>query len=288
MQMWIGLTLASSLAVGAVDFADASERLDHRDDYVMDSISGGAFRDYISEHVLEQDAWAHATRTFGSFHNFMHEMMTTLAHHAVEERGDERFGEIDQRVSGGDWRNYRKALERADEAGAWVEFVRITEIMHDRVHHAMARTVILDQARNQRAADLDDYLRADPLEPGADGLPSSEALNVRMVSLDEFRRFTWAHETDHRHWHASVEALNAFAVQLDDLLTQWIQVGSGHTEPACRPPEGVRTGRGEGFAEYSASVAPCSDAKWRELVQVASLMRDRVHHMLYKAVAYSA
>lgn len=271
--------------VGMPVYAD-SDRLDHRDDYAMDSLSGGAFRDYISEHIVEEDDWAHAARTFGSFHNFMHEMMTTMARHAVEERGDERFGEVGQRVSGGDWRNYRKALEADGDSGAWAELVQVTEIMHDRVHHAMARTVILDQARNERDADLADYLRGEPLEPGGEGVPDIDALNHRTVSLDEFRQFAWQHDTDHRHWHGAVEQLNAFAVQLDDLLAQWIAVGSAHAEPTCRPPAAVAGGRGEVFTDYAAAIVPCPDADWRELVEVASLMRDRIHHMLYKAVHY--
>lgn len=73
------------LIMGLAVFADPPDmqegRLDHRDDYRMDSISGGAFRNYISSHISEDDLWARSMRTFGSFHNHMHEMMYKMKHY---------------------------------------------------------------------------------------------------------------------------------------------------------------------------------------------------------------
>jgi len=104
----------------------------------MDSISGGNFRDYVSTHITETDRWALSMRTFGSFHNFMHELMTQLVRHgesAHPERGE--VPDFTNRISGGQWGDYRQALEDAGDGSPWYEFVRITEIMHDRIHHMM-------------------------------------------------------------------------------------------------------------------------------------------------------
>lgn len=109
MRACIGLAAGLLLAVPS---ALADRALDHRDHYEMDSISGGAFRDYTSEHVTEDDRWARSMRTFGSFHNFMHELMSSMARYGRGERDEaDLMPDFDQRISGGQWRDYRNALE---------------------------------------------------------------------------------------------------------------------------------------------------------------------------------
>jgi len=59
------------------------ERLDHREDFEMESVSGGDFRSYVSDHITEEDRWAYSMQTLGNFHNLMHEMMSHIARHGL-------------------------------------------------------------------------------------------------------------------------------------------------------------------------------------------------------------
>jgi len=265
----------------------ASGDLDHRDDFRMDSISGGNFRDYIVEHIAEDDAWAYSMRTFGSFHNFMHEMMSAMARHGALERGDvERVPPFVHRISGGDWRAYREALEAAEEVSTWTELVQITEIMHDRVHHAMVKSLLHDNHAQQRGIELDGYLRDAPL-PEEVGIPAPEEVDFDEISLDAFREFVWRHQAEGPYEHGMLQQMVVFGHMLDDLLAQWLLVGLGQPAAACRPPPEVLAFRGRGWPAYVERVARCEDAYWREHVQVVGLMRGRIHHMFHKMVQYS-
>lgn len=275
---------ALSSILAATAYGSQESRLDHRDDYRMDSISGGDFRDYISSHITESDRWARSMRTFGSFHNHMHELMSYMGRYGAQERGDQ-VPAFSNRISGGDWTEYRKALEKAEDDSAWYELVRITEIMHDRVHHAMARSLIRDQDARDREVDLDDYLRAKPLKPG-EGIPSKSARNITVMSLDQFRERAWGYDTESRYLHQSVQSMIVFAHMLDDLLTQWLVYAETLDSKNCRPRPGLSAERGEGWSDYIAQIGQCDDVQWREFVLVAGLMRDRIHHMMHKMAAY--
>lgn len=108
----------------------------------MNSISGGDFRQYITDHVGEEDRRGHGMRLLGTFHNHMHEMMTDLALYGAERLGDaDRVPHFRLRISGGEWGEYRGRLEEDGVESFWREFVQATEIMHDRSpppHHTGA------------------------------------------------------------------------------------------------------------------------------------------------------
>ncbi|MCC5845473.1 MAG: hypothetical protein JJU05_14585 [Verrucomicrobia bacterium] len=283
-QLILGLIMSLTVFADPPDMPEG--RLDHRDDYRMDSISGGAFRNYISSHISEDDLWARSMRTFGSFHNHMHEMMSHMAEYAVELRGDRgHVPEFTHRISGGQWAAYRKSLEAAGDDSDWYELVRITEIMHDRVHHAMARSLIRDRDARGRDADLSEYLRGDPMDHG-EGIPAEDARRLNHVTLDEFREWAWQYDVEPRLLHESVQSMIVFAHMLDDLLTQWLTYGETLETAACRPAPGLSDRRGEAWAEYVAQIDACEHAEWREFVLVAGLMRDRIHHMMYKMKHY--
>jgi hypothetical protein len=280
----IAFLLGCMLAAGAQAKPDSP--LDHRDDYQMDSISGGEFRNYISAHIVEDDPWARSMRTFGSFHNHMHELMTRMARHGAQERGDgDRVPSFTHRISGGGWASYRQALEDAGDDSAWYELVRITEIMHDRVHHAMARSLMRDSTARNRDVDLSDYLRGEPLAYG-EGIPAEDARRLSEVSLDEFREMAWRYDSESRYLHESVQSMIVFAHMLDDLLTQWLDYGEGLTAEGCQPSAGLKAQRGEGWPQYVSTISACEEDDWSEFVEVAGLMRDRIHHTMYKMTVY--
>lgn len=57
----------------------------------MNSIGDGEFRDYILEHIQENEAFFRPMRTFGTVHYGMHQMMTELGYYAREVREDDRI-----------------------------------------------------------------------------------------------------------------------------------------------------------------------------------------------------
>jgi len=279
-----GVCVIVLFAFAAMVHASEDSPLDHRDDYRMDSISGGDFRDYISTHITDGDRWARSMRTFGSFHNHMHELMSQMARHGAQERGD-KVPEFTHRISGGGWTEYREALEEAGDDSDWYELVRITEIMHDRVHHAMARSLIRDRDARGREVDLDDFLRGEPLAHGK-GIPGDDARNITQISLDDYRERAWRYDTESPYLHKSVQSMIVFAHMLDDLLAQWLGYAETFESKSCRPTPALLAVRGDRWASYVAQLADCDDAEWREFATVAGLMRDRIHHMMHKMAVY--
>jgi hypothetical protein len=158
MRHGLPASAAITLAIGIAAPALA-EVIPHRDDFVMNSIGGGDYRDYVLTYLDADDGLYVPMRTLGTLHNTMHQMMTELAIYARDDRDDEHVPDIGDRISGGDWTDYRKALEEAGEEGAWMDFVHVVEVMHDRVHHPMYKSVVYDFATMAREADLMDYVR---------------------------------------------------------------------------------------------------------------------------------
>lgn len=284
----LSLVVLPTLPFTAVASVEAQERLDHRDDFLMNSISGGDFRDYISEHVREDDRWGHAMRMFGTFHNHMHAMMTALARYGSEQLGDgDRIPQFHNRISGGEWGGYRENLERDGVASRWKHFVQITEIMHDRVHHAMYKSVVYDRVSRARDADLRRYVGEDraPHAP-AEAVLGTEEVNVEYAPTDRFREFVWRYAFEDRHFHTAMQAMMVFDEMLHVLMTDWATYGAEKGEVGCRPPEfGARITR-EGFHAYASGVEACSDPEWRNLVQVVALMYARIHYMMYRVMLH--
>jgi len=284
------LPSAAVLLMFAPALVKAQERLDHREDFRMNSIAGGDFRDYISDHVHEGDRWGHAMRMFGSFHNHMHEMMTALALYGAEKLGDaDRIPGFDNRISGGEWSEYRENLEEDGIESAWGNFVQITEIMHDRVHHAMYKSTVYDHVSRGLDADLDQYIGEEraPYPPGETVLRADQ-VRVEFVSLDRFREFVWHRDFENRHFHGAMQKMIVFDELLYTLMTDWATHGAEKTEAACRPPEvGARISRAQ-WHEYASRVDDCREGHWRHFVQTVALMHDRIHHMMYLAMLHDA
>lgn len=259
------------------------DRLDHRDDFEMESISGGDFRDYVSTHIIEDDAWAYSMQTLGNFHNHMHEMMSEIARYAQEDLGDEYAPQFDLRISGGEWTTFRKNLEKNNPHSGWLGLVQTTEIMHDRVHHAMSKALIYDTEIRDRDVKPEEYLRTDPLSPEI-GIPPQESLRYKSVSQDEFREFAWNAELESDHLHASIQKMAIFNHLLYDLLNQWADISSTHENVECRPESDRYRVNSESWTRFSNQVNRCDDSTLKELVQISELMKNRIHHMMYKMV----
>jgi len=284
----MALGVMATLPFAAPASTEAQDRLDHRDDFLMNSISGGDFRDYISDHVLEDDRWGHAMRMFGTFHNHMHEMMTDLARYGSEQLGDgHRIPQFDNRISGGDWGDYRESLQQDGVESPWKDFVQITQVMHDRVHHAMYKSVVYDRVSRARDADLDRYIGEDRAPYSSEeAVLRTDQVETAYAPTDRFREFVWHYHFEDRHFHAAMQAMMVFDEMLHVLMTDWAAYGAEKGEAACRPPEfGARITRAE-FHVYAAGVEACTEPEWRNLVQVVVLMHDRIHDMMYRVMLY--
>ena len=275
------VTVLGSLVVAVTATASAND-LPHRDDFSMNSISGGDFRDYVSNAVMEEDGWAKSMRTLGILHNHMHELMSELARHAAEEREDDHVPEFDIRISGGEWSEYRERLEDAEDESTWRAVVQIAEIMHDRVHHAMYSAVLYDSETRGRNLNLDDYIGDRAPYEQADTIPSRDGLDMDYASSDVFRSLVWDYSFEGERLNAAMQKATVFDTLLEDVMTQWAQYAAATMDDeACQPPAFGARMDGEFWAEYARRVEDCGNGYWRDLVRVTELMHDRVHHMLY-------
>jgi len=256
---------------------------DHRDALQMNSVSGGDFRDYISRHVTEDDRWGHAMRAFGTFHNLMHEMMSDLARHAVDQLGHgELVPSFTHRISGGEWREYRANLEREEDLSAWTDFVQITEIMHDRVHQAMYYSALHDMASRDRDADASDLGGEEraPWDWAEESVDRNE-LRFHGVSRDEFRNRVWRGDFDGEHLHAAMQKMMVFDEFLQFLMADWAAYGADRVAAACRSPAFGARVAGETWRAYAEQVEGCDEESWQRFVKVVGLMHDRIHHMMH-------
>lgn len=282
--MWqrLAVSLALALSISSSLAADNESHTDQSHKVISERLTGDDFRHYITRHIDEQTTWSQAMRTFGSLHNFMHELMTAMARHGALERAD-AVPEFEHSISGQKWRDYREALAKDSEPSVWSELVQVTELMHERVHHTMVSAVLYDAAAFDRGVDLADYLGDQTL---ASERAAGEPQRLQTTSLDEFRELVWNYHAERRHWHSAMQQAVVFAHMTDDLLTQWLMYGAGHEEPGCRPAEGAHYQRGMAWADYVARIANCTDSHWRDLVQEAGVMRERIHQMLHLMTNY--
>ncbi|MCK8515704.1 hypothetical protein M0534_05105 [Methylonatrum kenyense] len=277
----LALSLGLLFAGGA-----AAETLPHRDDFKMNSIGGGDFRDYVMEHVSEDDGWAQLMQTIGVLHNHMHEIMSDFARHARDETGDDQVPAFGTRISGGQWSDYRAGLEDAETEGPWRDLVQITEIMHDRVHHMMVSAVFYDQVSRQRDLDLEELLGERAPHDQADTLPAADTLAVNGMAGTEFRRHVWTADFEEPLRHAMMQKVTVFDSMMDDVMTQLAQYGLGKLERDCRPPDFGSRMNTSSWANYAERVSACEEEQWQDLVLVTGLARDRIDHMLSKLHAY--
>ncbi|TVP79801.1 MAG: hypothetical protein EA352_00505 [Gemmatimonadales bacterium] len=266
----------------------------HRSDFVMNFVGGGDFRSWVSEVVEEDTRWAHSLRTLGVLHNHMHELMSDLAaHHRDEAGGEDLVPAFENRISGGDWTEYRRAIESSSDAGVAASgdarlrhaLVQVTEIMHDRVHHAMFKALVRDDLLHDRDAELAEFLRDGRAYEFEDTVPQEGRTRNEWISQDDFRELEWATSVEGPRLHAAFQKMVVFDYLLYDLMEQWARVGAEMDEAACRPPEYGPRISGHAWHEYRDRVSDCSDASWRELVVVTALMHDRIHHMMARMAA---
>jgi len=284
--------IAASMILTAFAFSvqplNAQEQ-PHRDQFRMNFIGGGDFRSYVSDVVTEDDLWAHSMRTLGTFHNLMHEMMSDLARHDAEEMdGSDRVPDFHTRISGGEWTEYRQNLEERGLESTWRDLVQATEIMHDRVHHAMFKATAYDWRTRSRPVVMADYLRDARIHDFESMVPAAHELRMEHVAQDDFRSLVWHADVGAARLHAGLQQMLVFNHMLYDLLDQWARYGAGKEQEACRPPPYTVRVDGAEWGEYARRVQQCDDAAWRELVQVAGLMQQRVHHMMYRTTRHVA
>lgn len=265
-----------------VSFNSVSEaQQDHRDDFEMNSIGGGAFRDYISAYVTKDDLWAVSIKKFGTFHSLMHEMLSGLARYngGADDQGG-RIPDFTERISGGEWTEYRKAIE-ASEEGSWKEFVQQAEIMHDRVHQAMFYAVVLDIDFNKRDIDIREYADEEraPYEP-QEVLPDLHTLNLSHISRDNFRDFVWHSEkVDGKRLHGGLHLMMTFDEIRDDLVNIWAQHANRLEESNCAGDFGDRINM-EDWDRYSATLENCNNEDWKAFAKSVSLMQNRINQFM--------
>ncbi|KEO75807.1 hypothetical protein [Anditalea andensis] len=254
---------------------------DHRDDFDMNAIGGGAFRDYISAHITEDDLWATSMKKFGTFHSLMHEMMSELARYngGAEDETD-MIPDFTERISGGEWTAYRKNIEKNEE-GTWKDFVQQAELMHDRVHQAMFYAVMLDNQLKNRGVNITEYADEDraPYDVG-DVLPELHTLNLNHIHRDSFRDFVWhSDKLKGRHLHAAMHLMMTFDEMRDDLINIWAQHANKLHEPSCAGTFGDRIKMID-WDQYSSSIENCADEDWKAFVKSISLMQNRINQMM--------
>ncbi|MCH8558130.1 MAG: hypothetical protein LAT84_09920 [Balneolia bacterium] len=288
-----GLLLLIILLSPALLFAqsesESGKDFNHRDSFYMNSIGGGDFRTYITSHVTEEDTWAYAMRSFGIFHNLMHEMMSNMVRYDLDVYGVEsRIPEFTERISGGGWTDYRKKLAEDDSVSEeWLHFVKVLEIMHDRVHQAMYKSVIYDLQNNQRAAVITDYADENraPYETD-ETFPDLSGFSPEFISNDDFREIAWHSGIEGRYLHATVQQMTQFSHMLEELTTLWADHSRSLTHESCRA-DAIEPRMGfENFSNYTASSGLCADEEWSNLMAAAGLMQTRIHQMMAAFTAY--
>lgn len=260
-----------------------------RDDFAMNSVSGGEFRRYVTEQVTASESsyerqWQYSMQTLGVFHNVMHEMMTDLARYGESTYPTAALPDFSFRISGGQWTEYQQALaEEFPAEHPWRYFVNVMEVMHDRVHHVMLNAMRYDIEVFERETALAEYVSDDRMPHAeADTLPAPAELKLASVHKDTLRDFVWHGDYDNEYLHAALQKLMAFDVMLRDLQSQWLVYANNPANPAldeaCRYQlDGGMMGIGEWY-DY-AQRSECGNEQWRHLIRVTDLMQRRVNHM---------
>ncbi|MCC5914585.1 MAG: hypothetical protein JJU46_09450 [Balneolaceae bacterium] len=262
----------------------AQDHLDHRDDFEMESMSGGDFRDYVSEYITEDSRWALLMVTLGNFHNLMHELMSHIARYGAEQ--DAYAGSVpdfELRISGGEWTEIREALEEEGVESEFSELVQIFEIMHDRVHHAMTKAVTFENQIQNRGVNIDDYTREANFSAER-AIPDKDELRLNSVSAEMFRELVWHGDVEGDNWHAAMQSMVVFSHILYDLLTRWSAFGEELEEVACHPAEFGHSASDHSWSAYAEGIGKCSNEQLRDLVKIADLMKERIHHVMYTMV----
>ncbi|WP_114748983.1 hypothetical protein [Pleomorphovibrio marinus] len=282
LSLYSIVLVTTLLIIPPPSLAQDAISLSHRDDFKMNSISGGNFRDYISEHVKESDTWAISLRKFGTYHNLMHEWMSEWARYYREEEGmDELVPDFEERISGGQWTSLREAMEEAEEE-KWMDFVQVVEVMHDRVHQAMLYAVIYDMEKYQRDLDISKYADDDRMPHAiATTLPSLRKSENWEGVVEDFRNRAWHSDKNGPHHHAAWQLMMVFEEMTQDLIHLWaIAAQETFTDGDCSPEEASPKVVDEGWREYALTAQACTDEPWKAFVHTTVLMHARIHHVM--------
>jgi hypothetical protein len=257
---------------------------DHRDDFRMNSVSGEEFRIYISRNITEDDIWAVSMKKFGTFHNLMHEMMSDLARY--DGGKGFHFPEFEIRISGGEWTRYREILEQQQENSSWLDFVIVTELMHDRVHQPMYYSMKVDNEMYNRQENIEHYAgpQRAPYQH-EEVLPELSDLNLKSIARDEFREIIWHNVIDDKNLHAGMQKMLVFDEMLDDLLQLWAQQANQINLRECRADFSDRI-TSQQWDQYAYSLDDCQNNNWKAFAKSVSLMQNRINHMMYMLVNY--
>lgn len=281
--------LLAALALGlTLTSAHAADDHVHQTAEPLNFVTGGQFRSYVQQNVTEPTAWTYSMRSFGTLHNQMHHMMGEFGHHARSYRKDAAVPDFGVVMSGGEWMKYGKALVTADAKGPWAELVAQTQVMHDRLHHALFDAMHYDAQVHGRKIDLAPF-RSPPVNATPARLyPARASLEMRYTPLEAFRDRHWSGgEREAAHWQSAMQATVTFAHTLSDLTRQWLAYGAANKTGACAPDSAVALHDVDAqWQRYAARVADCKEADWRHLVQVTDLMRGRIHELLGVVAAY--
>lgn len=280
--------LTGLLLAGTLTAAMAADPHLHASDEPLNFVTGGQFRSYVQQHVKETTPWAYSMRSFGTLHNQMHDMMGRYGHHAREARNDRTVPEFGAVMSGGEWTRYREALAKSGEQSLWMDLVLQTQVMHDRLHHALYDALHYDATEHLRKVDLTPF-RSPPVEATvAELYPSRGSLKMAYVPLEVFRDRYWSGgEREAAHWQSAMQATVTFAQTLSDLTRQWLAYGAAEKTGACAPASaGGVFDVDTQWQQYAARIAECQETHWRHLVQVTDLMRGRIHELLEVVARY--
>lgn len=266
------------------------EHLDHRDDLNMNFIGGGAFREYISDNVEKNERWVRAMRKFGIFHDLMHELMSELAwHHVNELEGEDIVFDFGIRISGGGWTEYRKSVEENPDnvPETWRALVQQVEVMHDRVHHAMFKATVYDHVHYKRDVELstDTYLRYESMST-EEVIPEAGEFQFKTATMDEFRERVWADDFENKHWRSSMQKMIVWREMLGDMLIEWSRYAQEEKPENCSPDAFEVNFSGEDWSRYAAGIEVCEDELWRNKVKVVDLMRKRIDQLMYKMLRH--
>ena len=207
-------------------------------------------------------------------------------HDALERDGGDRVPDFSLRISGGEWSEYRKNIEEAITGSSWRDFVQITEIMHDRVHHIMYNSIVYDNESRDRGIDIGQYIGDRTVYPSAETLPEPREINITPVTRDEFRELVWHTGFEEQHLHSAMQKMQFFTSMLYELMDQWAGYAAQKEEGKCRPPDYAGRISGEEWSQFVEYINECSDDQWSYLVRTTALMHDRISHMNYKIAVH--
>lgn len=133
-------------------------RINHFDDF-ENRISGGEWTDYRKnlEDAGETSAWADFVQ-ITDFDQMLSDLMTQWAFHgATMDEEACRPPEFGSRISGAQWSEYASRVSDCSDE-TWRDLLKVTELMHDRIHHMMHAVMIHDVEAHDGESENKEFL----------------------------------------------------------------------------------------------------------------------------------